>query len=63
MDEWKLLLVLLGLLLVLGVFCEPFRKAIGLLLVILGFIECLTIAGLIIGVPSMLIGGSFLFAK
>lgn len=63
MDGWELLLVLFGLLLVLGVFCELFRKAIGLLLVIFGFIECLTIAGLIIGVPSILIGGAFLFAK
>jgi len=42
---------------------KPLRQAFGLLLVIFGFIECLTIIGIIIGVPAILIGGIFLFAK
>lgn len=44
-------------LLVLGIVIQPIRKGIGLTLVILGIMECLTIVGIIIGLPTILIGG------
>jgi hypothetical protein len=41
---------------------KPVRKAVGLLLVILGTLASLTGIGLIIGIPMILIGGILLFA-
>jgi hypothetical protein len=40
---------------------KPIRKTIGLLLVILGGLVCLTVVGIIIGIPMIIIGGLFLF--
>jgi hypothetical protein len=40
---------------------KPLRKTIGLLLVILGGLACLTVIGLIIGIPMIIVGGLFLF--
>ncbi len=37
--------------------CRPIRKAVGLLFIILGIIECLSLIGLVIGIPSIIIGG------
>jgi len=40
---------------------KPLRKAIGLLLVIVGAILSLSLIGLILGVPMILAGGLLLF--
>ena len=40
---------------------KPIHKALGLLLVILGFIGCFTGIGAIIGIPTIIIGGIFWF--
>ncbi len=57
-----LLIVLCVIAFFIAIFCKPIRKAIGLLLVILGIFECLSGIGMIIGIPSIVIGGIFLFA-
>ncbi len=44
-----------------AIFVSALRKTIGLLLVILGGIACLTFFGAIIGIPTILIGGLLLF--
>ncbi|MEI7799569.1 MAG: DUF5362 family protein [Opitutaceae bacterium] len=56
-----LALILLGLLAVAALTFKPLRKTMGLLLVILGAIACLTFLGLIIGVPMIIVGGILLF--
>lgn len=56
-----MLLLICLLLLICAIFIKPMRKAVGLLFVILGVIECLSIIGIIIGIPTILIGGMFLF--
>lgn len=48
--------------LIAAIAVKPIRKALGLLFIILGILECLTGIGLIIGVPSVFIGGILLFA-
>ena len=40
---------------------KPLRKAIGLLLIIMGALVSLTIIGLILGIPAIIIGGVLLF--
>lgn len=40
---------------------RPLRKTMGLLIVILGAIACLSGIGIIIGIPMIIIGGLFLF--
>ncbi|MDP3963935.1 MAG: DUF5362 family protein [bacterium] len=40
---------------------KPIRKTIGLLLVVLGGLACLTVIGLVIGIPMIVVGGLFLF--
>ncbi len=45
----------------LALFIKPIRKTMGLLLVILGGIFCLTAIGLVIGAPMILVGGILLF--
>ena len=40
---------------------KPLRKAIGLLLVILGILASLTFIGLVFGIPMIVIGGLLLF--
>lgn len=56
-----LLLFITMVLIVFALTIKPLRKAIGLLLVILGFISCFTIVGMIIGIPLILIGGVLIF--
>jgi len=46
----------------LAIVVKPIRKAVGLLLIIVGIFECLTVIGLLIGVVSIFIGGIFLFS-
>ncbi len=41
---------------------RPIRKAVGLLLIILGVFECLSLFGLLVGIPSIVLGGVFLFS-
>lgn len=40
---------------------KPMRKTIGLLLVILGVLACMTVVGAVVGIPMIIIGGLFLF--
>lgn len=40
---------------------KPMRKTIGLLLVILGALACMTVVGAIVGIPMIITGGLFLF--
>jgi F420-0:gamma-glutamyl ligase-like protein len=54
--------LIVGLLLtVLALAIKPIRKAVGLLIVLLGILASLTGIGLIIGIPMILIGGILLF--
>jgi hypothetical protein len=46
---------------VLAIAVKPLRKTIGLLMVVLGGIACLTVIGLIVGIPMIVVGGVFLF--
>ena len=52
---------LLAILSLLALLIKPLRKAIGLLIVLLGFIACLTFWGAIVGIPMILVGGILLF--
>ncbi len=56
------IMVLSIIVLLLGIAIRPVRKAMGLVLIVLGILECLSIVGLILGIPSILIGGIFLFS-
>ena len=47
---------------IVAIAIKPIRKAIGLLLVILGILACLSGIGLIIGIPAVLVGGILLFS-
>lgn len=49
------------ILFVLAISIKPLRKTIGLLVVILGAVACLTGVGIIIGIPMIIVGGLFLF--
>ena len=53
--------LIVGLMVWLALAFKPLRKAIGLLLVIVGAILCLSLIGLIVGVPMILAGGLLLF--
>jgi hypothetical protein len=53
--------LIVGLMVWLALAFKPLRKAIGLLLVIVGAILCLSLIGLILGVPMILAGGLLLF--
>jgi hypothetical protein len=53
--------LVIGLMVWLALAFKPLRKAIGLLLVIIGAILCLSLIGLILGVPMILAGGLLLF--
>jgi len=59
----ELFLLFSIVLLIVGIAVNPIRKAIGLLLVILGTLECLSVFGIVLGIPSILIGGIMLFYK
>jgi len=54
-------LLIVIILVVLAISIKVLRKTIGLLLVILGGLACITIIGLVIGVPMIIVGGIFLF--
>jgi len=58
-----LALLIIGLLLIIvALMVKPVRKAIGLLLIILGILASLGLGiGLIVGIPMILIGGILLF--
>jgi hypothetical protein len=58
-DTW--IVIAAAVLFVLALAIRPLRKAIGLLIVILGALASLTGVGLIIGIPMILIGGVLLF--
>ena len=45
----------------LALFFKPLRKTIGLLLVILGALICMTFIGVVIGIPMIIVGGLMLF--
>jgi len=49
-------------LVILAIAVRPVRKAVGLLLIILGIFGCFTIIGLLFGIVSIFIGGIFLFS-
>ncbi|MCC6290822.1 hypothetical protein IT398_02050 [Candidatus Nomurabacteria bacterium] len=40
---------------------KPMRKTIGLLLIILGGLACMTFIGVVIGIPMIIIGGLMMF--
>ena len=42
---------------IVSIICRPIRKATGLLFIVLGILECLSVIWIIIGIPSILIGG------
>ena len=48
-------------LIILALYFRPLRKTIGLLLVILGGLISLTVVGLIVGIPAIIVGGLLLF--
>jgi hypothetical protein len=53
--------LVVGLMVWLALAFKPLRKAIGLLLVIVGAILSLSLIGLILGVPMILAGGLLMF--
>ena len=53
--------LVVGLMVWLALAFKPLRKAIGLLLVIIGAILSLSLIGLILGAPMILAGGLLLF--
>ena len=53
--------LVVGLMVWLALAFKPLRKAIGLVLVIIGAILSLSLIGLILGVPMILAGGLLLF--
>ena len=56
------IIILSVLIFILAIAIKPIRKAIGLVLIIAGIFECLSIIGILIGLFSILIGGIFLYA-
>ncbi len=56
-------IILFLIMLVLPLYWEPSRKAIGLLNIILGTIISLTGLGILIGIPMLIFGGICLFYK
>ncbi len=62
MDIQQILALLVVIILIVAaLYFKPIRKTVGLLLVILGGLACITIIGLILGIPMIIIGGIFLF--
>ena len=59
--EQGILFLIVVVLIIAALTVKALRKTIGLLLVILGGLACLTIIGLIVGIPMIVIGGLFLF--
>ena len=56
-------LIFFVVMLIIPLYWEPSRKAIGLLNIILGTIISLTGVGVIIGIPMMIFGGICFFYK
>ena len=54
-------IVFLVVMIALALAFKAMRKTIGLLLVILGAIACLTFIGAVIGIPMIIVGGLMLF--
>ncbi|MFH1428016.1 MAG: DUF5362 family protein [Patescibacteria group bacterium] len=52
---------LIAILIISALYFKPLRKTIGLLLIILGALACMTVIGLIFGIPMIIVGGLFLF--
>lgn len=59
----SLYLAAIFILLILAIAWEPSRRAIGLTLVIIGGIACLTLVGCCAGIPTMFFGALLLFWK
>lgn len=57
----EMYLIAAAVMIVLAIAVKPLRKAIGLLTVILGVFACLSVVGIIIGIPMIIVGGVFLF--
>lgn len=55
------IIIIATIILILGILCKPIRKALGVLLIILGIIECMSITFVLIGIPSIFIGAILLF--
>lgn len=53
--------LVVGVVVVLALFVKALRKTIGLLLIILGTLACLTFFGVVIGIPMIIVGGILLF--
>jgi hypothetical protein len=58
-EHLMIILILAIILIVLTV--RPLRKTCGLLLIIIGFICCLSLIGIVIGIPLIIAGGLLLF--
>ena len=61
-DNLILLLFVSVILLILAMACKPTRKALGLVLCVIGLIECFTCIGFIIGIVTIFVGGLLLFS-
>lgn len=62
MDVQNLVVIIVIVALIIAALSfKPMRKTIGLLLVILGALACMTVVGVVIGIPMIIIGGLFLF--
>lgn len=54
-------LLVVSALVFMAVFFKPFRKTVGLLLVILGAVASFSFFGIVIGIPMIIVGGLLLF--
>ena len=61
MDTLTIVVIAAAVMFILALAVKPLRKAIALVMLILGGIVCLTGIGIIIGVPMILVGGVLLF--
>ncbi len=58
----ELAIIISIVLLVCAIAVKPIRKTVGLLFIILGIVECLSIFLMFIGIPTILVGGLLLFS-
>jgi len=49
------------ILFILAIACKPIRRAVGVAIVVVGVLECLTGIGIIIGLPTIFFVALFLF--
>lgn len=54
-------LIVIVALIIAALSFKPMRKTTGLLLVILGALACMTVVGVVVGIPMIITGGLFLF--